>query len=74
MSYIDEVFADVFSMHIASGACILAFDGLDEVPVEKRALVRKAIKAFHEIDRAPIQTLVTCRDRSYSGDAVLRWI
>ena len=47
----------------------LVFDGLDEVPLDVRALVRDAVGAVLNQYRLK-RVLVTCRIRSYSGDAI----
>ena len=52
------------------GQVLLIFDGLDEVPVATRDRVRLAVQAImdqHEVSRV----IVTCRERSYSGDGML---
>ena len=69
--YVDEAFVEAFTSSIQSGRCIMAFDGLDEVPVDERPLIRNVIVAWHELAASPYQSLVTCRVRSYAGDAVL---
>lgn len=58
---------------LTSGRCLLVLDGLDEVPttpVWLRRRVRDAVgavlSAYH-----PQRVIVTCRVRSYDGDAVL---
>jgi formylglycine-generating enzyme required for sulfatase activity len=48
------------------GGCVLAFDGLDEVPEELRGRVREAVLAARGRFR-PAKTLVTCRVRSYGA-------
>ena len=50
--------------------CFLVFDGLDEVPQEWRGRVRQAVLAVLRC-YAPPYVVVTCRVRSYVGDAVL---
>ncbi len=50
--------------------CLLVFDGLDEVPPSVRATVRRAVLAV--VARySPPRVIVTCRKRSYEGEAVL---
>jgi len=53
-----------------SGRCLLVLDGLDEVPPEQRGLVRRAVAAV-AARYAIQQFIVTCRVRSYSGEAIL---
>ena len=55
---------------LKSGQCLLALDGLDEVPQDLRGRVRQVVAALlnhYELDRI----IVTCRVRSYVGQAVL---
>jgi len=50
-------------------ACLLALDGLDEVPCDLRLAVRLAVAAL--LDRwNPARLLITCRVRSYEGQAL----
>jgi hypothetical protein len=63
-------FADGLRDALGTGRCLLVLDGLDEVPFDTRDRVRKAVSAViqhYGISRI----IVTCRVRSYSGDAVL---
>ena len=53
-----------------SGVCLLALDGLDEVPQDSRYRVRQAVSALLHIYR-PQRVIVTCRTRSYTGVAKL---
>jgi hypothetical protein len=49
---------------------LLVFDGLDEVRQNLRGLVRRAVAAV--VNRySPPRVIVTCRQRSYVGEAVL---
>ena len=50
--------------------CLLVFDGLDEVPQEWRGLVQRAVVTAINHYRPP-RVIVTCRTRSYLGDAIL---
>jgi formylglycine-generating enzyme required for sulfatase activity len=50
--------------------CLLVFDGLDEVPQEWRSLVRRAVMAALQ-RYSPPHVIVTCRWRSYVGEAIL---
>ncbi|MEK7323725.1 MAG: hypothetical protein AAB217_00545, partial [Chloroflexota bacterium] len=53
-----------------SGHCLLALDGLDEVPHDLRGLVRRAVQAV--VGRYHLaRILLTCRVRSYQGEAIL---
>ncbi len=53
-----------------TGGCLLALDGLDEVPHDLRGLVRRAVQAV--IGRYHLAHIIlTCRVRSYHGEAVL---
>lgn len=54
-----------------AGHCLVALDGLDEVPPDHRALVREAVLAASRENGGPGRMLVTCRVRSYRGDAEL---
>ncbi len=55
---------------LKSGQCLLALDGLDEVPQDLRGRVRQAVDAL--LKRYDLQRIiVTCRVRSYVGEAVL---
>jgi hypothetical protein len=50
--------------------CLLVFDDLDEVPQEWRGLVQRAVVTVIN-HYQPHQVSVTCRTRSYLGDATL---
>jgi len=55
---------------LKGGHCYLVLDGFDEVPQKMRALVRESVAGLmrcYHIQRL----LVTCRIRSYEGDAIL---
>jgi len=54
-----------------TGHCLVALDGLDEVPPDQRAVVREAVLAASRENGGPGRMLVTCRIRSYRGDAEL---
>ncbi|MDA0241992.1 MAG: SUMF1/EgtB/PvdO family nonheme iron enzyme [Chloroflexi bacterium] len=64
-----RTFADQLPALVADGHVLLIFDGLDEVPEESRRAVREAIQSvIHpQIERV----IVTCRTRSYTGEAEL---
>jgi len=53
-----------------TGKCFLVLDGLDEVPESRRGLVREAVTAVRRQTRME-RILVTCRVRSYQGEARL---
>ena len=55
---------------LSTGEVLLALDGLDEVPPSRRPLMRQAVGALLREWR-PKRVIVTCRERSYTGDAVL---
>ena len=55
---------------LKSGQCLLALDGLDEVPQDLRGRVRLAVDALLK-RYDPQRIIVTCRLRSYAGEAVL---
>ncbi|MBM2849071.1 MAG: hypothetical protein HW418_2013, partial [Anaerolineales bacterium] len=63
-------FADGLREALNSGRCLLVLDGLDEVPHDLRGRVRQAANAalgHYRLQRI----LLTCRVRSYVGEAVL---
>lgn len=49
------------------GGVCLVLDGLDEVPYSLRGLVRESVAALRKIEKV----VVTCRVRSYTGEAQL---
>jgi len=54
---------------LRKSACLLALDGLDEVPCDLRLAVRLAVAAL--LDRwNPARLLITCRVRSYEGQVL----
>lgn len=53
------------------GGCLVALDGLDEVPPARRPLVREAVLAACREGGGPGRVIVTCRVRSYGGNARL---
>ncbi|MFN8459765.1 MAG: hypothetical protein U0401_34805, partial [Anaerolineae bacterium] len=55
---------------LVSGRCVLALDGLDEVPYQLRPRIRAAVGAVIAQYR-PQRIIITCRVRSYVGQAVL---
>ena len=57
-------YADYLLAELDANACLLAFDGLDEVPESKREAVRELVLAANQ------RRIVTCRVRSYQGAAV----
>ncbi len=54
---------------LQSGNCFLVLDGLDEVPEAKRACVRETVMIL--LQQRLSRVIVTCRIRSYNGEAVL---
>ncbi len=55
---------------LQNGDCMLVLDGLDEVPHDLRGRVRQTVDAL--LKHYPLQrVIVTCRVRSYVGEAVL---
>jgi formylglycine-generating enzyme required for sulfatase activity len=63
-------FAEALQQTIQDGRGLIVFDGLDEAPPRQRELLREAVEAFcaaHSNNRF----LVTCRIRSYEGEALL---
>jgi formylglycine-generating enzyme required for sulfatase activity len=60
---------DVHSV-LAEGNCFLVLDGLDEVPQDLRPVVRLAVGTIISLYK-PGRMVVTCRVRSYIGNAVL---
>ena len=62
-------FCEELKQNIKKGNAILAFDGMDEVPVEERLRIKTAI--LHLVDRyGAKKVIVTCRARSYQDDVV----
>ncbi|MGE3536554.1 MAG: SUMF1/EgtB/PvdO family nonheme iron enzyme [Candidatus Tectimicrobiota bacterium] len=55
---------------LSRGHCLLVLDGLDEVPSALRQRLREAVQAVLQT-YAPARLLLTCRVRSYVGEAVL---
>ncbi len=55
---------------LSAGECLVIFDGLDEVAPARRKIAREAVEACAARFRAN-RFLVTCRIRSYQGDAQL---
>ncbi len=53
-----------------SGACLLVLDGLDETPHALQRRVQAAVRAVSEKCQTE-RIIVTCRIRSYTGEAVL---
>ncbi len=62
--------ADYLDALLAS-PLLLIFDGLDEVAVRARPLVREAVAAVLQTYGKQSRVIVTCRIRSYTGTAVL---
>jgi formylglycine-generating enzyme required for sulfatase activity len=55
---------------LRDGRCLLVLDGLDEVSQAQRGCVRQAVAAVIR-QYNPARLIVTCRVRSYVGEAVL---
>lgn len=65
-----SAFAEGMMDALRSGQCLLVLDGLDEVSHDLRARVRQATAAV--IGQYNVQRVIlTCRVRSYVGEAVL---
>src|SRR5690606_2527533 len=64
-------FATGLEEALAAGLVFLVFDGLDEVPERVRERVRLAVNAILRTYPAGNRVIVTCRIRSYSGQALL---
>lgn len=62
--------ADALLDALETGNCLLVLDGMDEVPYGLRALVRRTVGAVLQTYH-PRRVIVTCRVRSYNGEAVL---
>ncbi|MEM7536495.1 MAG: SUMF1/EgtB/PvdO family nonheme iron enzyme [Chloroflexota bacterium] len=72
---------DFFTHHLASGRCLVLFDGLDEVAdIAERSLVREQVEAFvlrygepsdSKLNATGNRFVVTCRVRGYEGQARL---
>lgn len=66
--HLHEKMCVVLREALRSGDCLLVLDGLDEVPQERRAWVRRAVSAM--LEAHPLKrVLLTCRVRSYLGAA-----
>ena len=63
-------FLDTFRKKVRQGHCRIAYDGFDEVPLVDRPLLRDAILAVQAVFE-PQHSIVTCRIRSYNGEAIL---
>lgn len=66
-----EAAMEVLDVALRAGAVLVVFDGLDEVPEGARAQVGWMLTALMGTYPEIGHTLVTCRVRSYVGDAVL---
>jgi formylglycine-generating enzyme required for sulfatase activity len=68
-------FIPVLQEAIEKGKVLLVLDGLDEVPQDLRRLVRQAVGALIQSDTmggAIERIIITCRSRSYIGQAVIQ--
>ncbi|MCI0692709.1 SUMF1/EgtB/PvdO family nonheme iron enzyme [candidate division KSB1 bacterium] len=63
-------FAPALQNLIASGRCLIVFDGLDEAPPDQRKLLRHAVECFCA-NSPHIRFLVTCRILSYEKETML---
>jgi formylglycine-generating enzyme required for sulfatase activity len=63
-------FAVEMSQALAEGRVLLALDGLDETPYRLRRGMRRLVEAVIQLYR-PQRLLLTCRKRSYEGEAQL---
>ena len=61
-------FAGGLGEALSEGHCLLALDGLDEVPQAQRGCIRQAVAAVIGMYK-PARIILTCRVRSYLGDA-----
>ncbi|HRF93881.1 MAG TPA: hypothetical protein PLZ51_01740, partial [Aggregatilineales bacterium] len=62
----DETTVAGIRKYLDKGQALVMFDGLDEVPTEKRELVRDAIQNFITCFHANNRYLITCRVLSYA--------
>ena len=62
---------DTLAQALLTGELLLVFDGLDEMPTTVRPLVCAALVALARAYPKIAQIIVTCRIRSYHGEAVL---
>ena len=65
-----EAFAAELCDSLVDGNVLLVLDGLDEVPQKVRRMVRLTVAGMLS-QWKPVRLLVTCRIRSYTGEAVL---
>lgn len=59
-----QAFGPAMRRALGQGRCFLVVDGLDEVVMTQRALVRDAVRAYVRLHQ-PAHVIVTCRVRSY---------
>ena len=62
---------ETLAQALLTGELLVVFDGLDEMPAAVRQLVRAALVALTKAYPKLAQLIVTCRIRSYHGEAVL---
>jgi formylglycine-generating enzyme required for sulfatase activity len=62
---------EILEREVDRGRALVIFDGLDEVAPERRGVVREAVEAFCQQCDEKSRVLVTCRIRSYQGEARL---
>ena len=65
-----EAFHETLLDALETGQCFLVLDGLDEVPYDLRKLIRSAVAGLLAQYRLR-RVILTCRKRSYTGEAVL---
>jgi formylglycine-generating enzyme required for sulfatase activity len=65
-----SAFEGEFLDRLTRGECLLVFDGLDEVPDDLRVCARRTVQAALSYYQ-PQRAILTCRVRSYVGDAIL---
>ena len=70
LSLSDESLTTALEEWLVNGQVLLVLDGLDETPERLRRRVREAVRAMTQLYPLP-RVIVTCRARSYGGDAVL---
>ncbi len=63
-----EPFTDGLLAHLRAGTCLLVLDGLDEVPQALQGHIRATVLTLCQ-QYAPKNILLTCRVRSYVGEA-----
>ncbi|MEO8327206.1 MAG: SUMF1/EgtB/PvdO family nonheme iron enzyme, partial [Nitrospirota bacterium] len=62
-----ESLTEALEESLFTGNVLLVFDGVDEVPVEQRSLVYRAVMAVFVRYPKLKHVIITCRSRSYTG-------